>query len=55
MRKREEILKDYIGSGAGSVFQSTKDQGNMRNPKLQLEVSLDIRDLLKELLDSNKK
>lgn len=50
MRKREEILKDYIDLGLIGNNLMRKDQkGLLINPKLQLEVLLDIRDLLIDL------
>lgn len=49
MRKREEILKNFIDLGFANNLMSKDKKGNLMNPKLQLEVLLDIRDLLLEL------
>ena len=49
MRKREEILKNFIDFGWVRNVMSKDKKGNLENPKLQLEVLLDIRDLLLEL------
>lgn len=49
MRKREEILKSYIDLGWANNVMAKDKIGLLVNPKLHLEVLLDIRDLLLEL------
>lgn len=50
MRTKEEILKSFIDMGGiGGRMMRTDARGNLFNPKLQLEVLLDIRELLIEL------
>jgi len=50
MRSREEILKDFIQlpKMLSLVTGDKRQVGLYLNPKLQLEVLLDIRDLLEK-------
>ncbi len=49
MRKREEIMKEFISLGFANKLMTQDKRAQLLNPKLQLEVLLDIRDLLVEL------
>lgn len=50
MRNRDDILKSFIDMGGlGGRMMRTDARGNLFNPKLQLEVLLDIRELLIEI------
>jgi len=55
MRTSEEILKSYISLGFVNNLMTTDKKGHLLNPKLHLEVLLDIRDLLEELVKNTKK
>lgn len=53
MRTKEDIMKDYITVLSGFMMkQDVKAQ--LLNPKLTLEVLLDIRELLVEIKESKK-
>lgn len=50
MRKREEIIKEFKDfTGWKRAVTNEKEFAAIHNPKLQLEVLLDIRELLIEL------
>lgn len=53
MKTKEEILKEYISAKSGFMMKE-QDRAVMLNPKLQLEVLLDIRELLIELVKKQK-
>lgn len=53
MRTKEEILKEYISAKSGFMMKE-QDKAVLMNPKLQLEVLLDIRDLLQKLVEGKK-
>ncbi len=51
MRKREEVIKEFIEftGWKRAAVPNNKEYASLHNPKLQLEVLLDIRELLVEL------
>lgn len=53
MRDRQQIEKEFITVGGGFMMK-TEDKAKTLNPKLQLEVLLDIRDLLKQLVEGGE-
>lgn len=55
MRKREDILDKFIDLGFASRLMGNDARGALINPKLHLEVLLDIRDLLVQLVEHNTK
>lgn len=52
-RDRKEIEKQFIDAKTGFMMK-TEDKANLLNPKLQLEVLLDIRDTLNEMNEKMK-
>jgi len=48
MRTKEEIMKDYISAKTGFMMKE-QDRAALLNPKLLLEVLLDIRELLQKM------
>ena len=54
MRTKEEIMKKFIDMGIAGKMMRADNRGKLINPKLHLEVLLDIRELLQEIIINQK-